>query len=191
MKKNVSTPKMEYLNVRDVAVINKKIILSLDLGLNLGYVVGYFDEDKFVVIAIGTLNLNPKRRKKDSNNRCHVYRAFINFLNEVRPDKIYYEDIRYTPPKGCGGFGRLFVSLNILIALKAFLEDWACSNGCEVFAVNPSKITAFLRRFQPEIAKEKKEAAIRSANIILGHPVVDSHSADALLTIVVNEEYWN
>jgi len=161
----------------------KNVALGLDLGLKLGYAIAVKNNgDKWQVLegGVGSLDIKPKKYE----TTCTSYFKFLRFLDEIKPGQIFYEDIKYTPPKGTVGYGRLVHSFSTLISLRTVLEVWAEENGASLLAINPSKISSLIK---VKSGRAKKEEAINFVKENFGIEV-DHHGADALICLMIGLE---
>jgi len=174
-------------------VTNADRALGLDLGLELGYAVAERDKEtgqwNINKDHVGVLNL----RLRKNEVYATAFIKFWDFLEKIKPGRIFYEELYYTPRKKESTWGR-FVSRDILVSLRTILQLWASHNMISVEGVNPSKITAFLRKEVNEFKNPresnltKKMAAVTFVKKRFGIEV-KHHTADAILCLLLGLAY--
>jgi Holliday junction resolvasome RuvABC endonuclease subunit len=152
-------------------VTEKKIVLGLDLGTTTGVSMALYSPGEPITPALikpefmGNWNLGAG--PYDSGAIRFV--RLRHFLSAVRPDMVFFEDVRFTPPVGAkmnpsAIMARAATSSEFFGALKGTLSSWCEEHGvpCTSFPIGAIKKRATNR------GNANKEMIITACNEMFG-----------------------
>lgn len=148
-----------------------RVALALDLGTATGVAVGFYDPT--APIAATTLKylylgqLDMKCREFESGAARAV--KLRQFLCEIAPDVIFFEQVRYTPPSGmhmnpAALLARAAVPIEFFGALKCVVAQYADDHNVAAIPIDIGTI----KRRATGAGNANKEAVLRAANATFG-----------------------
>lgn len=150
---------------------DSRVALALDLGTATGVAVGFYDPT--VPVAVTTLKhlylgqLDMRCREFESGAARAV--KLRQFLREIAPDVIFFEQVRYTPPSGvhmnpAALLARAAVPIEFFGALKCVVAQYADDHNVPAIPIDIGTI----KRRATGAGNANKEAVIRAANTAFG-----------------------
>lgn len=158
-----------------------KLAMGLDLGTSTGYCVTYFNPLQPIEVPklrfqMGQLDLSVGDYDSRGMMGCRL-RAF---LRKAAPDLLFFERVRYTPPKidkfnASAVMARAANAAELLGGLMMVVSEYAAETGTPL---HPIPIQAIKKRATNK-GNANKEAVITAANATFGVdlPVEDYESA--------------
>lgn len=126
----VISPSQPFTTCIDNSRSDCKIILGLDLGTNCGYCFGlvYKEKEEVVILPeyMGQWDLSAGPYDSGAIRFVRLRR----FLNEVKPDLVAYEDVKFTPSEALTRFSaarvlaRASTSAELIGAFRATVVTW-------------------------------------------------------------------
>lgn len=176
-----------------------KVFLGLDLGTNCGYCIGLKRPKKKIEILpqyMGQLDLSAG----PYDSGAIRFLRLRHFLEEVKPDLIAYEDVKFTPSEAITKFSaarviaRAATSSELIGAFRATLVTWAEENNvpCTGFPIGSIKRKATAKGNAP------KEAMIAACNELFSTDFdpesysstgVDNIADAAFITLLADDQY--
>lgn len=149
----------------------RRVALALDLGTSTGVAVGFYDPAAPVAVTslqhvyLGQLDLSCREFESGAARAVKLRQ----FLIEIAPDVIFFEQVRYTPPAGFGVnpaaiMARAAPAVEFFGALKCVVSMYADDNHV---AAIPIEIGAIKRR-ATGAGNANKAAVITAANETFG-----------------------
>jgi hypothetical protein len=152
-------------------VTTKKLILGLDLGTTCGYSYGFYVPGQPASPTCIDKNFvgNWDLSAGPYDSGAIRFLRLRYFLSAVRPNAVFYEDVKFTPP-GINKFNahailaRTATSSEFIGALRATVCTWAHENDvpCTGFGIGTIKRRATAR------GRADKEDIIRACNEMFG-----------------------
>lgn len=148
-----------------------RLALALDLGTSTGYAAAYFVpgapiELEKLTVYLGQLDLSVGPYDSRGISACRL-RAF---LGKAKPDIIFMEDVKYTPPKAANRvtaaaiMARTYTAAEFLGGLKIVVTEYAEMTNIPLNAIPIGSI----KKRATGIGNANKELVIKSCNRSFG-----------------------
>jgi hypothetical protein len=150
---------------------DSRVALALDLGTSTGVAIGFYDPAAPVAVTtlrhiyLGQLNMQCREFESGAARAVKLRQ----FLRDMQPDVIFFEQVRYTPPSGVFGspaaiLARAATPIEFFGALKSVV---ACYADDANIAAIPIDIGTIKRR-ATGAGNANKAAVIAAANATFG-----------------------